>query len=298
MSESNIADLLLNSSPLDSLSSLLETTEEANSSPELKCCICYDTEHDSSIHCEKMFTQCGHYFHKACYARANRNKEYQKCHYCQTICPNSCENKYYDMIQLKQLSNQHYEVIKNITKLMRELKIFEYTISGSFAVHLHQLLHHKKPQWSYNDIDIYLNYDFRKNIGSVKQTQNFLLVEMEENKKYSNYSSSIIQNNSKYAIYLKKKESDTKIELNQILLLDLVSVNTPAPFKIISSFDLDCCKVAINIANNIIKFYIHNDFYVDAYTIQNNYNTTMNRLKKYRSRGFNCYNLENYIESL
>jgi hypothetical protein len=294
MSEPNI-------SLLDSLTPLSETIEEANSSSSgLKCCICYDTENDSSIHCEKMFTQCGHYFHKACYARANRKKQDIKCAYCQTICPIIYENKYYVIAQLKELSIEHYTVIKNITKIMRELYVNEYTISGSFAVHLHQTLHHKKPQWSYNDIDIYSNYDFRKNLNSAKQTQNYVLIEIEENKKSSNYqlssSSNMFQYNSKYSVYLKKKESNTKIELNQILLLDLVKVNTTNPSKIISSFDLDCCKIAITISDNIIKFYIHNDFYVDSYTVQNSYITTINRVIKYRSRGFNCYNLENYSE--
>jgi hypothetical protein len=158
-----------------------------------------------------MFTQCGHYFHKACYARANRKKQEPKCSYCQTICPISYENKYYDMGQLKELSIHHYTVIKNITKIMRELYIYEYSISGSFAVHLHQMLHHKNPQWTYNDIDIYSNYDVRKNFSSAKQTPNFLLLEIDENKRYLNYPYSIIQNNSKYGIYSKKKE-ENKIE--------------------------------------------------------------------------------------
>ena len=304
----NLVDSLLHSSSqqcvnsfsLDSLHSpleTLETIEKVPTSAEFKCCICYDTENDGSIHCEKMFTQCGHYFHKACFARANRKKQDMKCSYCQTICPIFYENKYYDMTQLKELSIHHYEVIKNITKIMRELYIYEYSISGSFAVHLHQMLHHKNPQWSYNDIDIYSTYDSHRNISSSKQTKNYVLIEIDENKKSSNYSSSnMFQYNSKYGIYLKKKESETKIELNQILLLDLVKVNTTNPSKIISSFDLDCCKIAITISDNIIKFYIHNDFYVDSYTVQNSYINTMNRVIKYRSRGFNCYNLENYSE--
>jgi hypothetical protein len=279
--------------------SSLGLAEASSNTSQLICCICYDTNNDDNPHCEKMFTQCGHYFHKACYARANRKKQDTKCPYCQIICPIIYENKYYVMVQLRELSIEHYAVIKNITKIMRELYVNEYTISGSFAVHLHQMLHHKKPQWSYNDIDIYLNYDFSKNIGSSKQTKNYILMEMKENKKYSNFSSSnMFQYNSKYGIYLKKKESDIKIELKQILLLDLVKVNTTNPSKIISSFDLDCCKISITISDNIIKFYIHNDFYVDSYTIQNSYVTTINRVIKYRNRGFNCYNLENYPETV
>lgn len=296
----SIEELADSNSLTTSSTELAEASSASSASSntsQLICCICYDTNNDDSPHCEKMFTQCGHYFHKACYARANRKKQDPKCPYCQTICPISYENKYYDMNQLKELSKQHYEVIKNITKIMCELNIYEYSISGSFAVHLHQMLHHKKPQWMYNDIDIYSNYDFCRNISSAKQTNNYVLMEIEENKKSSNYqlsSSNMIQYNSKYGVYLKKKESDTKIQLNQILLLDLVKVRTNDSCMVISSFDLDCCKIAITIRDNIIKFYIHNDFYVDSYIVQNNYITTMNRVKKYRSRGFNCYNLENY----
>lgn len=286
----------------DSLhTSKIASSKESSNKSQLTCCICYDNDKDNNLHCEKMFTQCGHYFHKACYARANRKKNEIKCPYCQTICPISYENKYYDMNQLKELSIHHYEVMKNIIKIMYELNIYEYSISGSFAVHLHQMLHHKNPKWMYNDIDIYSNYDFHNNIGTAKQTRKFLLLELEKDIEYqpTYLSSNIIQKNSKYGIYLKKKE-ENKIELNQILLLDFVTVidcfNTPD--KIISSFDLDCCKIAITVSNNIIKFYIHNDFYVDSYRIQNNCITTMNRVNKYRNRGFNCENLENYSEKL
>jgi hypothetical protein len=74
--------------------SLSDSTIISLNTSHLICCICYDTDNDNSPHCEKMFTQCGHYFHKACYARANRKKQSTKCPYCQTICPISYENKY------------------------------------------------------------------------------------------------------------------------------------------------------------------------------------------------------------
>ena len=61
-----------------------ESFPESSNTSQLTCCICYDTDNDNSPHCEKMFTQCGHYFHKACYARANRKKQSTKCSYCQT----------------------------------------------------------------------------------------------------------------------------------------------------------------------------------------------------------------------
>jgi hypothetical protein len=270
--------------------------------PELVCCICYDNTNDKDRKKEKMFTQCGHYFHKSCYARANRNKINVKCVYCQTLCPNVCENQYYDLNQVRSLSQSHCNILENILLLMNELKIRNFVISGSFAVHLYQTLHQHHPEWIYNDIDIYTESGLLlSKFGQIAQTKNFVLLndcyDTENNSSSSAVLSDIIMAGAKYNIYSKTKKNKTDIDLKHILTLDFIETSNNNPEKIISSFDLDCCKIAITIEGNIIKFHIHNDYYVDSYSVKNSSNKTFSRVKKYRNRGFKCLNLDMCIEN-
>lgn len=304
---------------IDDISSHTKIVDEIPSHiGELVCCICYDTSNDTDRKKEKMFTQCGHYFHKSCYARANRNKKDVKCVYCQTLCPNNYENQYYDLNQLESLSESHYFHLENILHLMYELKIKNFCISGSFAVHLYLTLHQHKPEWVFNDIDIYTESGFLALIGQTSQTKNFVLLNdyfesksntsssfhqspdssgsvfeyMSEEIRWGISQSNIIKAGAKYSIYSKTKKNKTDIDLKHILTLDFIETSNNNPEKIISSFDLDCCKIAITIEGNIIKFHIHNDYYVDSYSVKNSSNKTISRVKKYRNRGFKCLNLD------
>ena len=290
--EKSINDISSNKQLLDQI---------PNSNLELVCCICYDTTNDTDRKKEKMFTQCGHYFHKSCYARANRNKIDVKCVYCQTLCPNNFENQYYDFNQVRLLSSSHCNILENTTLLMNELKIRNFVISGSFAVHLYQTLHQYNPEWIYNDIDIYTGSGLLSKVGQTSQTKNFVLLnnfyDTENISSSSAVLSDIIIAGAKYNIYSKSKRNKTDIDLNHILTLDFIETSNNNPEKIISSFDLDCCKIAITIEDNIVKFHIHNDFYVDSYSVKNNLKKTISRVKKYRGRGFKCFNLDMHSEN-
>jgi hypothetical protein len=166
---------------------------------------------------------------------------------------------------------------------------------------LYQTLHQHNPEWLYNDIDIYTESSLLSLIGKISQTKNFVLLNDYSESKYNSSSRGslfdIIIASQKYNIYSKIKENKINIDLKYLLKIDFIETSNNKPEKIISSFDLDCCKIAITIEDNILKFHIHNDFYVDSYSVKNNLKKTISRVKKYRDRGFKCMNLDMYDEN-
>jgi hypothetical protein len=266
------------------------------------CPICLEEDIDNSNY--KMITQCNHYFHKSCFYRANRDKDLIFCPYCKTLNNNTltCEN--YSFIQINPIILKNIEIIKKFTYTVG---IKNYAISGSFAVYLHQFLHLQSSLWNYNDIDIYYYTNDSINIPEIMVFDNIIV--KNQNLKKSNISSyknkssisSYIKNLDKLSFYYcLNNDTDSDLVLKKIFSIDLISLYVDKPYEIIKFFDLDCCKVSFITLKNEIKMYIDNNFYVDSYKILNinNVKKTLERVKKYRERGFKCINLENYSEEL
>ena len=287
MTEQKSSEVEQNSSDVFTTSKLSELYEAS----QITCIICYSSDNENG---PKMFCQsCTKCFHKSCYGRANMQKDIPICPYCRIFIPVHCENEYYHLSQIDELIGTiHSKRLTDVKKYMKESKIDDYVISGSFALYLYLLFHRKKPIWVPGDIDIYTKHNFSKYFGLAIQTKNFVTLKVANKTQNYLYTSNIVIENSKYNIYQKNERDD----LRKIFTIDFVFVYTTCPSKIISSFDLDCCKIAMTISNDVIKFYIHNDFHVDSYIIKNNSETTIKRVKKYRERGFNCYNYEGYDE--
>jgi hypothetical protein len=196
-------------------------------------------------------------------------------------------------------------VIRQIQKITAKIGIMNYAISGSFALYMHQTLHQHGPTWKYNDIDIYYNnYMYGLYIPEIMKIDNLIIMKNnDENtqEKYKSYLgiSPTIKSVDKLSIYVKKKNYDKnkndEVVLQKILSIDLIYTYYRKPYEIIDTFDLDCCKVSMTFNNSDIKMYIHNDFYVDSYKIMNEKNAdkTRERVRKYRSRGFLCLDLDN-----
>jgi hypothetical protein len=264
------------------------------------CSICLDEESDNNHHIYKMVTQCNHYFHKACFYRANRGKFYISCPYCKTNYPITYTRERYNY---SQLNYDTMFVIRQIQRITAKIGIMNYAVSGSFALHMHQTLHQLGPTWKYNDIDIYYNnYMYEIYIPEIMKIDNLIIMKTNDEsteEKYKSYFglSPLIKGVDKLSIYVKKKKSNNKndeVVLQKILSFDLIYTYQRKPYEIIDTFDLDCCKVSMTFNNSDIKMYIHNDFYIDSYRIinQKNAEKTRERVKKYRSRGFLCMDLD------
>ena len=266
------------------------------------CPICLEEDENNCNY--KMITQCNHYFHKSCFYRANRDKDLIFCPYCKTLNNNTITCEKYSFIQINTSILKNIEIIKKFTYM---IGIKNYAISGSFSVYLHQLLHLQSSKWTYNDIDIYYYSDYNIIIPEIMIFDN-IIVKYENSKKskinsYKNRSSisSYIKNLNKLSFYYcLNDDSDSDIILKKIFSIDLISIYIEKPQEIIKFFDLDCCKVSFITLDKEIKMYIDNNFYVDSYKILNinNVKKTLERVKKYRARGFKCINLENYSEEL
>jgi hypothetical protein len=266
------------------------------------CSICLDEESDNNHHIYKMVTQCNHYFHKSCFYRANREKNCISCPYCKTNYPITYTREKYNY---SQLNYDTIFIIRQIQKITAKIGITNYAISGSFAVHMHQIFHQFGPKWKYNDIDIYYNnYIYEIYIPEIMKIDNLIIMKTNDEsteEKYKSYSyfSSLIKGVDKLSVYIKKKKSnnknDNEIILQKILSFDLIYTYQRKPYEIIDTFDLDCCKISMTFNNYGIKMYIHNDFYVDSYKIIDKKNTEKiyERIKKYRERGFLCMDLDN-----
>ena len=275
------------------------TIQEKKTNNNVFCSICLDEESDNDHHIYKMVTQCNHYFHKACFYRANRGKFSISCPYCKMTYPITYTRERYNY---NQLNYDTMFVIRQIQKITRKIGIMNYSVSGSFALHMHQTLHQLGPTWKYNDIDIYYNnYMYETYIPEIMKIDNLIIMKTNDEsteEKYKSYFgiSPIIKSIDKLSIYVKKKRSNNKndeVILQKILSFDLIYTYHRKPYEIIDSFDLDCCKIAMTFNNSDIKMYIHNDFYVDSYRIINK--KTRERIKKYRERGFLCFDLDNSV---
>lgn len=278
--------------------------KKSKTNDNLFCSICLDEESDNNYRIYKMVTQCNHYFHKACFYRANRGKYCIECPYCKTNYPITYTREKYNY---SQLSYDTMFVIRQIQKITGKIGITNYTISGSFALHIHQTLHQLGPMWKYNDIDIYYNnYMYETYIPEIMVIDNLIIMKTNDEsneEKYNSYCclSPLIKNIDNLSVYIKKKKSNNnnnnEIILEKILSFDLIYTYQRKPYEIIDTFDLDCCKISMTLNNNGIKMYIHNDFYVDSYRIinQKNMKKTRERVKKYRSRGFLCMDLDNVV---
>jgi hypothetical protein len=266
------------------------------------CPICLEEDIDNRKY--KMITQCNHYFHKSCFYRANRDKDLIFCPYCKTLNNNTLTREKYSFIQIDKNSLKNIEIIKKFTDT---IGIKNYVISGSFAVYLHQFLHLQNLLWNYNDIDLYYYSNINiiipeiiifNNIIIKKETsQRSIINSYKNNPSISSY----IKNLDKLSFYYcLNNDTDSDLVLKKIFSIDLISIYLEKPREIVKFFDLDCCKVAFITLKNEIKMYIDNNFYVDSYKILsiNNVKKTLERVKKYRERGFKCINLENYSEEL
>jgi hypothetical protein len=266
------------------------------------CPICLEEDENNCNY--KMITQCNHYFHKSCFYRANRDKDLIFCPYCKTLNNNTLTRENYSFIQINPAILKNIEIIKKFTHMVG---IQNYAISGSFSIYFHQLLHLQSPKWIYNDIDIYYYSNININIPEIMVFDNIIV--KNQNLKKSNISSyknrssisSYIKNLDKLSFYYcLNNDTDSDLVFKKIFSIDLINVYTETPHEIIKFFDLDCCKVSFITLHKEIKMYIDNNFYVDSYKIFhiNNVKKTLERVKKYRARGFKCMNLENYSEEL
>jgi hypothetical protein len=138
------------------------------------CSICLDEESDNNHHVYKMVTQCNHYFHKACFYRANREKFSISCPYCKMNYPITYTRERYNY---SQLNYDTMFVVRQIQKITAKIGIVNYAVSGSFALHLHQTLHQLVPTWKYNDIDIYYNnYMYGLYIPEIMKIDNLIIM--------------------------------------------------------------------------------------------------------------------------
>jgi len=266
------------------------------------CSICLDEESDNNHHIYKMVTQCNHYFHKACFYRANRGKFCISCPYCKMNYPITYTREKYNY---NQLNYDSMFVIRHIQKITRKIGISNYAVSGSFALYMHQTLHNLSTTWKYNDIDIYYNnFGYGTYIPEIMKIDNLIIMKTNDEsseEKYKSYFgiSPLIKSVDKLSIYVKKKKNnnndDNEVVLQKILSFDLIYTYHRKPYEIIDTFDLDCCKVSMIFREENIKMYIHNDFYVDSYKIidMKNAEKTRERVRKYRYRGFLCSDLDN-----
>jgi len=275
---------------------MTELLSSLSNNSNIFCCICLDENSDNNHHIFKMITQCNHYFHKSCFYRANRGKSNISCPYCKSIQHDIYTREKYNYCQLNYDS---LFVIRQIQKIMKNLYIINYAISGSFAVHTHQTLHNFNPKWKYNDIDVYYNnYMYNLYIPDIMKIDNLIIMKSNnDNTDYTSYSritSNIIDVN-KLLVYVKTNKSDEEIVLKKIMSIDLIFVYNKKPYQIINNFDLDCCKISIVLLERDFKIYINNNFYIDSYKVLDikNKDKIIKRIEKYRDRGFKCLDLDN-----
>lgn len=265
--------------------------------PKSYCSVCLDekSDHDNSVY--KMITQCNHYFHKKCYYRANRDKVQHNCPYCRAVNPSCLTSEIYSFFQIPK---SHFNNINLINIICLKIGITNYAISGSFALHLHQTLHNQPPKWDYNDIDVYYSGFDSKRILNIMLSGEYIIFKKNIFQHNDNYPkiSPEIKDITKLTVYTKISNENEDFILKKIFSIDLISVHQSNPYNIINYFDLDCCKISFIYGYSALNFYINNDFYVDSYKIPHisRKYATLNRVKKYRARGFLCENIENYDE--
>jgi hypothetical protein len=259
----------------------------------LICSICYDNENDNYVSIAKMFTKCNHYFHKECFYRANRGKSNKTCPMCRSPHYKMYSIETYYLSEIKRVSADIVEKLCYIKNILQNNK---FVISGSFAVYTYQKLYGKNPKWEYGDIDVYIKKD---NVNIENENLKLIQEFSERETKCCGYCGNVsYQDNINYITNVKKYNVVGKTTFN----MDLIQVDEIELYQIVESFYLDCCKIIIELKNDYINLIINNEFYVDSFLIKNNKEKTLNRINKYRERGFNCYNydhyqLENLIES-
>lgn len=255
----------------------------------MNCAICLIDENEIDVQKERMISKCNHFFHKQCFYQANRENDIKKCPICRTPCPEEYTIKTYSY---SEIPKEYMRIFKRLVQLSHLYKN-DFIVSGSFAVYMYHILYNKKvPKWKYNDIDIYthssINDDIYYTINNtlfISNTNNSTESVCKYYKNLTNIKS--VNKLSSFSLKNITKETDfiQKIENYDIITID--SKITPL-YNIVEDFDLDCCKIAIQFSqNNGIDLIIHNSFYVDSYTIRKkSIKNTMNRVLKYRERGF------------
>jgi hypothetical protein len=157
-----------------------------------------------------------------------------------------------------------------------------FIISGSYAVFMYQKLHNKNPKWEYGDVDIYTLKDFE-------------LRETHPGAKIRDLSCTYDMVGYRYLSKVLWRKMDIKyvkqykIEGEKTFNVDIIhieGIKKERLYTLVDNFDLDCCKIAVEMKGKMVIFYIRNTFYADSYTMQGN--KTEERKRKYRSRGFKC----------
>lgn len=263
----------------------------------MNCAICLQDENEVSSFTERMITKCNHFFHKTCFYKANLDFENIICPLCRTPCPSEYTIKNYLYSEIPKNIRGIFKRILKIATVNTNSKSHKefyenFVVSGSFAVYIHHLLFTKTtPNWLYGDIDIYYKNpsDIENetlNINNVLYVNTTTENATETTYTYKNkkiisvkkYSSFSLNNITKDTEFIQKLEN-----------YDLINVKNDTVYNIVKTFDLDCCKVALQFTRNGgLIIYIHNSFYIDSYKIINKEkaDNTMKRVEKYKKRGF------------
>lgn len=251
----------------------------------LICSICLENENDNEIHIEKMITKCGHYFHKECFFRYNSTKNKKNCPMCMKYHYERYTCKIYTKEELYKTDKYLHDTIFYIKNILNDCAD-NFVISGSFAVYSYLKMHGRILHWKPTDIDVYIN-DFSKKEKYIWEyiKQKYNLHKTTETNNY---------NCNEYfdlgCIREVEKLQNTDINLK----IDIIQIEKKFLHAVVENFDLDCCKISIGFYEDNIRFCINNDFYIDSYKYisENSINKTKERIKKYRERGFNCYDYD------
>ena len=250
----------------------------------MSCAICLDDNSQKEFY----VTICNHIFHKECILKTkvlNDSVAVYKSDFTLIQCPLcrknlSMYNLNYKIFYSGILENTIYNELLSIYSKIKDSHLnTNYTfIGGGYAVALYNKLTNKNTKYNFNDVDIYyIDYDnlYENNIIERYNTETgckFKTPFLKSIKKQ------IIKLNNKVfetdILYIKKSTYVNKIE--------------DSIMSVFNNTDLSCCKVAFTLTDNIIKFYIHSDYYKNTAHICNySLKKTKKRITKYQERGYN-----------
>jgi len=251
----------------------------------MSCAICLDDDSQKDFY----VTTCNHTFHHECLLKTkvlNDGMAMYKSEFTVINCP-LCRNKIsmyninYKIFYSGVLEKETYKQLVAIYHKIKGLHLNkDYTfIAGGFAAALYSKLTKKNIKYEFNDIDIYY-IDYH----NLYESNILKLYNGETNN--CNFKTSYVKSMQKHNIMLNPYRV---VDADVILLNKSNDQNTieDAMLTVFNNTDLSCCKIAFTLKDDLIKFYIHSDYYKKtAHICHHSCKKTKKRITKYQNRGY------------
>jgi hypothetical protein len=253
----------------------------------MSCAICLDDDSQKDFY----VTTCNHTFHNECLLKTkllNSESAMYKSEFTVINCP-LCRNKLsiyninYKIFYSGLLEKDLYKQLVAIYHKIKGLHLNkEYTfIAGGFAAALYSKLTNKNTLYEFSDIDIYY-IDYH----NLYESNILKLYGGETNN--CNFKSSCVKSMQKHQIML----NPYKIVDADVILLNKGNNSSTSTIEdtiltVFDNTDLSCCKIAFTLKDDLIKFYIHSDYYKKtAHICHHSIKKTKKRIAKYKHRGY------------